>query len=137
MRGPPIDTGSSDAGRPGLRVLVADDSRDCADLMATLLRLWGHDPRVAYSGEDALGLARRIAFDVALLDIEMPGVDGWEVARRLGGLPRPPLVVAVTGHGLDEDRRRSYQSGVHLHLLKPVSPVTLGSVLDRFQRAAG
>jgi CheY-like chemotaxis protein len=129
---------SNHFGRPdgvGLRILVVEDDADTAQSTALLLRLYGHRVRVAPDGRAALRLARRARPDVVLLDLGLPGMDGWEVARRLGEqlFARPPFLVALSGYGGEEDRRRSEQAGIHLHLVKPVDPEFLRRLLRRFQ----
>ena len=121
----------------GLRVLVVEDDADTAATLAHLFRLEGHQVRVAPDGPAALGQASADPPDVVLLDIQMPGMDGWELARRLKGQAqgRQPLTVAVTGHGREEDRRRSREAGVDLHLLKPADPQYLCHLLRRFRQA--
>jgi signal transduction histidine kinase len=109
------------------RVLVVDDNRDAAESIAMLLRLWGHDVRTALDGRSALEAAQTYRPDVVLLDIGLPNVDGYEVAKQLrhqlgdNGL----LLVAVTGYGQTEDRRRSAEAGFNRHLVKPVNPAEL------------
>jgi CheY-like chemotaxis protein len=125
-------------GRPagvGLRILVVEDDADTARSMASLLRLYGHRVRVAQDGPAALRLARRTRPDVVLLDLGLRGMDGWGVARRLGkeSFVKPPFLVALSGYGGEEDRRRSEEAGIHLHLVKPVDPVFLRRLLRRFQ----
>jgi two-component system CheB/CheR fusion protein len=121
-----------DSPRP-LRVLVLDDVRDSADTLALLVRLWGHQPRVAYDAPTALDLARTYTPDVVLLDIGLPDMDGCEVARRLRQLPgrEKILLVAVTGYGSEEDVRRCRDAGIDLHFVKPVDPEKLHEVLAR------
>ena len=125
-----------DAGRPQRaggfrRVLVVDDNRDAAESLTVLLELWGHAVRIANDGPDALALAAEYRPDTVLLDIGLPGMDGYEVARRLRELPgsHSMFLVAVTGYGQDEDRRRAYETGFDHHLTKPVEPAKLGSLL--------
>jgi CheY-like chemotaxis protein len=104
------------------RILVVDDNRDSADSLSMLLRLAGHEVLTAYDGEAGLEVARRWKPDVVLLDIGLPRLDGYEVARRLRqetGLQQA-LVVAMTGYGKDEDRQRSQDAGFNAHLIKPV-----------------
>ena len=118
------------------RVLVVDD---CADTTATFLMLarrWGHEPHAANDGQSAVALAVRIRPDVALVDVAMPGMDGLEVARRLRSLPglEKALLVAITGFGREEDRRRCREAGFDLHLLKPVDPAELERLLARHPR---
>jgi PAS domain S-box-containing protein len=114
------------------RVLVVDDNADAAAALDLVLRSLGHETRVAYDGEQALEAAAEFHPDVVLLDIGMPGMDGYEVARRLrgsveGGALR---VVAVTGWGQDADRERSRAAGFDLHLVKPVDPSDLARILS-------
>jgi CheY-like chemotaxis protein len=127
---------SSDAGGgtgvPGAdpkavrRVLVVDDNIDSADTMAELVRIWGHDVRTAHDGPSALEQARSFRPQVVLLDVGLPGMDGYELARRLRaeGLAGE-LLVSITGYGLEEDRRRAEEAGFDHHLTKPVDPDTL------------
>lgn len=118
--------------RVPLSVLVVEDQDDCAQSTAELLSLYGHAVRVATCGPEALRDAARELPDVVLLDIQLPGPSGWEVAARLRerGGGRQPLVVAVTGCGSDEDRWRSADAGIDLHLVKPVAPADLVRLLD-------
>jgi len=113
------------------RVLVVDDDRDAAESMTVLLELWGYEVRIAYDGRDAVGLAAAYRPEAVLLDIGLPGMNGYEVARRLRALPgcEQAMLVAVTGYGQDEDRRRSRESGCDHHLTKPVEPAVLQSLL--------
>ncbi|MDY3552211.1 response regulator [Gemmata sp. JC717] len=115
-----------------LSVLVVEDQDDCAQSTAELLTMCGHAVRVATCGPDALRDAAVEIPDVVLLDIQLPGPTGWEVASRLreraGG--RQPLLVAVTGCGSEEDRWRSADAGIDLHLVKPVAPADLIRLLD-------
>jgi len=103
-----------------LRVLVVDDNHDGADSLLLILQAYGHEARVAYDGESGLQLARSFRPDVVLLDLGMPRLNGYEVARRLRrdeGL-HDALLVALTGHA-GEDSRRSAEAGFDLYLLKP------------------
>ncbi|HZU34709.1 MAG TPA: ATP-binding protein, partial [Gemmataceae bacterium] len=118
---------------PARHVLLVDDNQDAVETLAKLLRLDGHEVRTAYDGPTALGLARTRPPDVVLLDISLPGMDGFEVARRLRqdlGL-KQALLVALTGYGHEEDRRRSRQAGFNVHLVKPVDVRALESLLGR------
>ncbi|HEV8578427.1 MAG TPA: ATP-binding protein [Thermoanaerobaculia bacterium] len=113
------------------RVLVIDDNRDAADMMTVLLELWGHEVRIAHHGLEALDLAADYRPDAVLLDIGLPGMDGYEVAKRLRQLPGwdGVMLVAVTGYGQDEDLRRSRETGFDHHLVKPVEPLKLECLL--------
>jgi PAS domain S-box-containing protein len=113
------------------RVLAVDDNVDAVDSLAMLLRLQGHEVRVAYEGIAALAVAEEFQPQVVLLDLSIPGLNGYEVARRLRGQPsrERALLVAVTGWGQDEDRRRSQEAGFDMHLVKPVEPEGLCELL--------
>jgi signal transduction histidine kinase len=108
----------------GLRVLVVDDQADNAESLACLLRLHGHEVWVASDGPAALELARRQLPQAVLLDIGLPGMSGYEVALHLRQQPgmETVLLIAVTGYGRDEDRRRTRAAGFDHHLVKPVGP---------------
>ncbi len=117
------------------RVLVVDDNRDAADSMVALLELGGHQVAVAYDGLSAVEAACSGEHDLVLLDIGLPKLDGYEVARRIrercAGAAHRTKVVALTGWGQSEDRRRSRASGFDDHLVKPVDPHTLSGLLAR------
>jgi hypothetical protein len=102
----------------GHRFLVVDDNQDAGDSLAMLLRLQGHEVRVAYSGMAALEMTRTYTPDVVFMDIGMPGMDGYEVARRLR----------------QEDRRRTADAGFDHHLVKPPEPKALEHVLGELRR---
>jgi two-component system CheB/CheR fusion protein len=103
-------------------ILVVDDNKASADSLALLLRLSGHDTRVAYSGPEAIEAARAFRPDVVLLDIGLPAMDGFEVARRLRGLPitERATLIAVTGYGQEEILQKAREVGFDHHLLKPL-----------------
>lgn len=119
-----------------LSVLVVDDDQDTVDSTVTMLDLLGHDVHAAYSGAEALFLAVNQQPDVILLDLSMPDMDGWELADRLraSAYGKPPLLIAMTGCGSDEDKRRSGEAGIHLHLVKPVDAAVLEGLLRRIGR---
>ena len=113
------------------RVLIVDDNEDAVELLAESLELVGHVVRVAYDGPSALRVAATFVPEVALLDIGLPVMDGYELARRFRehpGLERLRLV-AVTGYGQDTDRQRSQKAGFDAHLVKPVQIAELVSVI--------
>jgi PAS domain S-box-containing protein len=118
---------ASSRARSALRVLVVDDNSDSAESLAIWLELVGHDVRTAYDGQQALAVARELRPDVIFLDIGMPGMSGYEVARRLREQPetRDVLLLAMTGWGQEEDRRRSREAGFDEHLVKPLDPKRL------------
>ena len=119
-----------------LRVLVVEDHADTAESTALLLRLHGHEVEVAPDGPTALRIAADNPPDVALIDIGLPGgMNGWEVARRLQepAAGKMPLLIAVTGYGQEEDRRKSWEAGIDMHLLKPADPALLTGLLKRFR----
>jgi CheY-like chemotaxis protein len=120
---------------PGLQVLVVEDEPDTAASTALLLRLYGHRVQVAHDGPAALRAAQSSPPEVVLLDLGLPGMDGWQVAQRLQEQAawKKPLLIAVTGYGRRADRLRSQQAGIHLHLVKPVDPDFLRRLLQRFQ----
>jgi CheY-like chemotaxis protein len=120
--------------RTTLRVLIVEDYPEAAAILEIMLRNVGHEVGIARDGPAALTKAQADQPDVVLLDIGLPVMDGFEVAKHLkraGG--RPPFIIALTGYGQEEDYRRSSQSGIDLHLLKPVEPAALLHVLKRFQ----
>ena len=116
----------------GQRVLVVDDNADAARTLDMLLRSLGYETRVVYDGAAALKVAIEFKPDVVLLDIGMPGLDGYEVARRLRALKKGAAlrIVAITGWGQEADRQRTREAGFDVHLVKPVEPTELVRVLD-------
>ena len=114
----------------GARVLVVDDSVDSAETLGELLRIWGHDVRLAHDGPAAVEAARDYRPDVILLDIGLPGMDGFAVARQLKseGL-QARLLVALTGYGEQTDKQRSQEAGFHHHMVKPVDPDALQKLI--------
>ena len=113
-----------------LRVLIADDNTDAAESLALLLKLWGYTVYVARDGPEALEMARVYRPGVVLLDLGLPEMDGYEVARHLRGVgPGGPVLWALTGYGQEEDLRRCHDAGFDRHLLKPVDPEALEVLL--------
>jgi len=110
-----------------LRILIADDLKDSADSLAVLLSLSGHEAQTAYDGEEAIQMAARLKPDVALLDIGMPKLNGYDLCRRIRAEEwgRHAFLVAVTGWGQEGDRRRAKEAGFDCHLVKPVDPAAL------------
>ena len=122
---------------PPLRVLVVDDLPDMVQSMAILLPLWGHDVRTARDGLEALDVAADYRPNVVLLDVSMPGLNGYQVARQLRSLPTlsRTFLVSVTGHGGEADIQRSREAGCDYHLLKPVDPNDLERLLASRKKA--
>jgi PAS domain S-box-containing protein len=127
------EVGPADCPR---RVLVVDDNVDAAESMATLLHALGHTVKTVHDGPSALEAVRSFRPEVVLLDIGLPGMSGLDVARALRAQPenRDLLLVAVTGYGQEEDRRRSGEAGFQHHLVKPVAPAELCNLLYRLQK---
>jgi signal transduction histidine kinase len=113
------------------RVLVVDDNVDSAETMALLIGIWGHEVRTAQDGPSALAAAVEQRPDIILLDLGLPGTSGYEVAARIRAMPElgRPLLVAMTGYGQEEDKRRTRQAGFVHHLTKPVAPDALEEIL--------
>jgi DNA-binding response OmpR family regulator len=120
--------------RAGKRVLVVDDLRDSADSLATLLEECGHAVRTAYDGEAGVAAAAAFDPDVVLLDLGMPKLNGYEACRRIRQRDRVPYVIALTGWGHEDDRRKSSDAGFDQHLVKPVDVDALLKILDTLPR---
>lgn len=116
------------------RVLLVDDNRDFALSLAALLELEGHDVRTTFEATSAETVAEEFHPDIAFLDLGLPNVNGYELARRLRAKPctNGTVLIAVTGWGKDEDRQRSREAGFDLHLVKPVEPA---QILDEVRKA--
>lgn len=114
------------------RVLVVDDNRDAADSLAMLLQLDGSSVQVAVTGAEALAVFEQMRPEAVLLDIGLPDIDGYEVARRMraasGG--KDAMLIALTGWGQEEDKRRAAEAGFDEHLTKPVDPDVLRILLS-------
>ncbi|RYD20784.1 MAG: hybrid sensor histidine kinase/response regulator, partial [Verrucomicrobiaceae bacterium] len=104
-----------------LRLLIVDDNKDAADTMAMLQQLHGHETRVAHDGPDGITAAEEFLPEVILLDIGLPGMDGFEVARKIRTMPHlgQPFLIALTGYGTEADRRKALDAGFDEHLPKP------------------
>ena len=114
-------------------MLVVDDNVDGAESLAKVLQICGHEARTAHGGPEALDAARLFQPDLVLLDIGLPGMNGYEVARRLRGDPAlaGAVVVALTGWGSEDDKRQSREAGFDFHLTKPVAVTAIQSILAR------
>jgi CheY-like chemotaxis protein len=113
------------------RILVVDDNPDSALSLAMMLSIMGHDTRTAHDGETAVSTAENFLPDVVLLDIGLPKLNGYEVAQRIRTSPwgASMFLIAVTGWGQDEDRQRSSEVGLDVHMVKPVEPSALQELL--------
>jgi CheY-like chemotaxis protein len=113
------------------KILVVDDNVDAVITITTLLKAWGHEVHGVYNGTSALDAVREFKPDIILLDIGLPGMSGYEVARSLRAEPQAHGIVlaALTGYGQESDRQRSFEAGFDYHLTKPPDPTVLESLL--------
>lgn len=127
----PCTLPSSDPSASALRVLVADDGKNAADIMGLFLKMEGYDVRVVYDGEEAIRATEEYEPHVIFMDIAMPGTDGLEASRRIraaraeGG----PVIIALSGYDQPETKRQCEEVGIHRHVAKPVSPADLRVLL--------
>jgi signal transduction histidine kinase len=128
---PPEPGGKGTARLLGRRILVVDDNQDAADSLALLLQLTGNEVHTAHDGLEAVEAALRFRPDVVLLDLGMPKLNGYDACRRIRAQPggKDMWLVALTGWGQEEDRRRSHEAGFNGHLVKPVDPAALEKLL--------
>ncbi len=126
-------TANQTQGREQLRMLVVEDNRDASEALTMLLELFGHQVTVVADGSAAIEAARNHTFDLALVDIGLPGIDGYEVARRMRLIPRAKAMtlIALTGYGQDTDKQRALAAGFDEHLTKPVKIERLQELLSR------
>ena len=117
------------------KILVVDDNHDSALSLAMMLSIMGHDTRTAHDGESAVLTAEAFLPDVVLLDIGLPKLNGYEVAQRIRSSTwgASMFLIAVTGWGQDEDRQRSSEVGLNVHMVKPVEPATLERLLSELR----
>jgi PAS domain S-box-containing protein len=122
----------------GRRILIVEDVIQVAQMLGMLLQVWGYDSRVAHDGPTGLVAFRTYQPDVVLCDIGLPGMSGYDVAGMMREEPRQtrPLLVAVTGYGGEEDRRRSHEAGFDFHMTKPVDPAALEKLLAGYTQMA-
>jgi CheY-like chemotaxis protein len=120
------------------RILVVDDNVDVADSLAMLLRLDGHEVQIAYSASETFEAVKSMRPDAVFLDIGLPHMDGYEIARRLRADPAAKLVhlIALTGYGQEHDRERAREAGFGAHLLKPAAIEAVNSILASLPHAA-
>jgi CheY-like chemotaxis protein len=113
------------------RILVVDDNHDSALSLAMMLSIMGHETRTAHDGESAVDTAENFRPEVVLLDIGLPKLNGYEVAQRIREKPwgTSMFLIAVTGWGQEEDRQRSSEVGLNVHMVKPVEPSALEKLL--------
>jgi CheY-like chemotaxis protein len=128
---PAVSSPHVDAPMMNGRVVIVDDNQDAARTMAMLVEKLGGSARTAYDAESGISAVRAFRPDIVLLDIGMPGMDGYEACRRIRQQPseRPVIVVAVTGWGQDQDKQRALDAGFDAHLTKPVDPAALAQLL--------
>jgi CheY-like chemotaxis protein len=125
-------TATAAPGRlPKRKILVVDDNQDAAESLAALLNIGGHETRMAHDGHVAFAQAEQFQPDVVFLDIGMPTLDGHETARRIRQQPwgKDMVLIALTGWGQSEDRRRSRDAGFNHHLVKPADPTAVAELL--------
>jgi len=125
-----IDSPPGESTQPR-RVLLVDDSVDAAEAMSMLLETLGHEVRVMHDGPSALAMVDDFAPDVVILDIGLPGMDGFEVARELRAraVTKSALLIALTGYGADSDKQKARDAGFDHHLVKPVSFTAIETVI--------
>ena len=126
----PTETASAPVAGPARRILVVEDNDDAREMLRNLLRLLGHEVYEARDGAIGVEEARRLRPDFALIDIGLPGIDGYEVARRIRADVPGARLVAVTGYGQPDDLERARAAGFDVHLVKPVDPLQLQKVLS-------
>jgi CheY-like chemotaxis protein/anti-sigma regulatory factor (Ser/Thr protein kinase) len=128
---PPNGAKAPAASSSALTIVVVEDNEDSADMLATWLEALGHAVRVAHTGAEGLALVLEVRPDIVLCDIGLPGMDGIDVCRRIAlGMEPPPVMVALTGWGMGDDRKRTREAGFNHHLVKPVALDKLQTVLE-------
>jgi CheY-like chemotaxis protein len=136
---PPPAREAKPAPRARRRILVVDDNRDFANTLAALLETFGHEVKTVYDGTTAVAAAAEYRPDAVLLDIGLPGMNGYDVAREVRRVPglADLTLVAFTGYGQEEDRRRVREAGFDFHLVKPVEAAELARLIDAVPGPAG
>ena len=130
---PRSERGRRGRGEERHRILVVDDNVDAAEALAALLRLWGHDVLTAEDGVEALRIGASFAPELTLLDLAMPGLNGFDTARQMRELPwgRNLGLIALTGWGQERDRDQTMAAGFDAHLVKPVDHLELSRTVSR------
>ncbi len=126
----------ADADAARCRVLVVDDNRDAAETIALFLELEGHEVRAVTDAMQALECADPFAPDIAVLDIGLPHMDGYELARRMLAKQAGLFLIALTGYGQPEDMQATRQAGFHAHLVKPIDPIELLRLIEEWRANA-
>src|SRR5262249_37317330 len=128
---PGVATPPQRSARPR-RILVVEDNEDAREMLRVALSLAGHTVYEAKDGPEGVEMATTVAADVALIDVGLPGLDGYDVARRIRAdrVGRSMLLVAITGYGQVEDRQRALDAGFDAHLTKPILPAQLVTLLE-------
>jgi CheY-like chemotaxis protein len=121
------------------RILVVDDNRDAANALARLISSFGHEAKAVYDGLQAVDEAATFLPDMALIDIQMPGLDGYEVVKRIRQQQESKhiILVAVTGLAAEEDKRQAYECGFDLHVAKPMGVDKLKELLALLDLSSG
>ena len=122
--------------KQGFRILVVDDNHDSALSLAMMLSIMGHETQTAHDGESAVATAESFLPEVVLLDIGLPKLNGYEVAQRIREHEwgASMFLIAVTGWGQEEDRQRSSEVGLNVHMVKPVEPAALERLFAELRR---
>lgn len=127
----PEDGGSFSPSDRKIRIVVADDSESVADIMGLFFKMEGMECKVAYDGEQAVSYAEQLDPHITFLDLGMPGVDGYEAARRIRKKNPGTYLVALSGWGSSDDRRKTAEAGFHEHLVKPATPQDLRQLIAK------
>ncbi len=135
-------TGQKDHSKPGYtprRILIVDDNQDASDILVLMLSRLGHIARAEYDGRAAIKTAAEFHPEVILLDIGLPGLNGYEVARYLRAQPdgHRVVLIAATGWGQDEDKKRAHDAGFNFHMTKPLEPEALRKLLAELPTTTG
>jgi CheY-like chemotaxis protein len=132
-----LQVANKDSLNQCLRILIADDNQDAAYTLSTLLSVLGHHAAFAHDGKEALEMATSKDFDLIILDLGMPGLNGYEVATEIRKLPhlQKTMLAALTGWGSESDRQRTKEAGFDAHLIKPAAPTEIEKLLSAAHNA--